>query len=111
MNYSSGKIIKQLNITRTTLYRLFERHNITPIRTDGGHYRITDEEFIRLKTYVNTKSKKKLLILLKNNIKKRVKDIYTEQDRYKVVNEINAILDKHFNRLNIEVRLNEEFRL
>jgi len=108
---STGKITKQLNITRTTLYRMLIRYNISPITTTGGHYRISSQDFETLKEYCNIdKTKKKQLILLKNQIKKRVKEIYDDKMSKKILNEINVILDHHFNRLNT-IRLNDDFRL
>ena len=51
--YTTGKIIKILNISRPTLYKLCKSKGISPVKTPGGNYRYSESDLKRL---LNSKS-------------------------------------------------------
>jgi len=75
MYYTTGQVIKLLNISKPTLYKICKSKKINPQRTTGGNYRFSEYD-------------------LKQLLNENVDSINIEQYFVKTVNDIWLILKK-----------------
>lgn len=52
--YTTNQVLKILNISKPTLYKLIKQHKLTPVKTSSkGHYRFTDSDLFLLQNSCN----------------------------------------------------------